>query len=78
MDHFVGFVMHWLINKFMGRSRGEGQEFGPLPPPLEKSQVAIGSLEILVRTPLKKQLDPLGPIASRGRFVWPSVKYADE
>ena len=28
--------------------------------------------------PLEKQLDTLGPIASRGRFVWPSVKYVNE
>ena len=36
------------------------------------------SLEILVRTPLERQLEPLGPIASRGRFVRPSVNYADD
>ena len=36
------------------------------------------SLEILVQTPLEKQLDPMGPIASRGRFVRPSVKYVDD
>ena len=36
------------------------------------------SLEILVRTPLEKQLDPLGPITSRWRFVRPSVKYTGD
>ena len=42
------------------------------PPPLSgKLQVAICFLEILVQTPHphEKQLDPLGPIASRGRFI---------
>ena len=42
--------------------------------PLEK----FFSLEILVRTSLEKQLDPLGPIASRGRSERPSVKYVDD
>ena len=27
--------------------------------------------------PLEKQLDPLGSIASRGRYLRPSVKYVD-
>ena len=36
------------------------------------------SLEILVQTPLKKQLDALGPIASQGRSVQVSVKYVDD
>ena len=47
--------------------------FGPLFP--GKIKVAIFSLEILIRTPHEKQLDPSGPIASRGRYVQPSVKY---
>ena len=51
--------------------RGRGQP--------EKSQVIMYvSLEILVQTPLEKQLDPLGPIASRGRSVWHAVKYLDD
>ena len=37
---------------------------GPDPP--RKSPVC---LEILVGTPGEKQMDPSGPIASRGRFV---------
>ena len=43
------------------------------PPSLGKSQVAIDFL----RTSLEKQLDPSGPIASRRRFVRPSVNYVD-
>ena len=31
--------------------------------------------ELLVRTPLKEQLELFGAIASRKRSVWPSVKY---
>ena len=34
-------------------------------------------LEILVRNFLQMQLDPSGPIASRGRYVGPSVKNVD-
>ena len=44
-------------------------------------QVAIGFLRNHGTDPLKKQLDPLGPIASRGesiRFIRPSVKYVDD
>ena len=63
----------------MGESRGEGTVGPDPPPPLQKHKWRIGSsLEILVRTPLEKQLDPLGPIASRGRFVRPSVKNIDD
>ena len=36
------------------------------------------SLEILVWTLIEKQLDPSGPMASRGRSVQPSVKYVDD
>ena len=53
-----------------------GWVFGPLSP--GKIKVAIFSLEILIRTPLEKQLDPSGPIVSRGRYVQPSVKYVDD
>ena len=38
--------------------------------PSGKSQVTICFLR-------NTGTDPLGPIASRGRFVWPSVKYFD-
>ena len=41
------------------------------PDPMEKHKLL---LEILVQTSIEKQLDPLGPIASLGRFVRPSVK----
>ena len=37
-----------------------------------------GSLEILVRNPFERQLNPLGPIASRRRSVRPSMKYFDK
>ena len=43
-----------------------------------KSQVAIGLLRNTGTDPLEKQLDPLGPIASQGRFVRPSVKNVDD
>ena len=46
--------------------------------PFGKSPVAIGFLEVLVQTPLEKQLDPSGPIASRGRSARPSAKYVDD
>ena len=36
------------------------------------------SLETLAPTPLKKKLDPKGPIASQESFIWPSVKYVDD
>ena len=61
----------------MGGSRGGGAG-GPDPPPLGKSQVAICFLRKSGTDPLKKQLDPMGPIASRGRSVRPSVKYVDD
>ena len=61
----------------MGRSRGGGERGSGLLLP-GMSQVAKVSLEILVRTPLEMQLDPLGPTASRGRIVRPSVKYVDD
>ena len=42
--------------------------------PLGKSQVTIGILRKTGTDHLEKHLDPLGPIASRGRSVQPSVK----
>ena len=44
------------------------------PDPTGKSKVAICFLRNIGTDPLEKQLDPLGPIASRGRSVRPSVK----
>ena len=58
----------------MGRSRGGT---GGLDPP-ENPKLIYASLEKLVRTRLTKQLDPLGPVASQGRSVRPSVKYVDD
>ena len=44
-----------------------------------KSQVAIGFFRNSGTHPLpEKQLGPSGPITSRRRFVWPSVKYAGD
>ena len=53
---------------------GGGRGYG-LPSPLGNHKLLYVSLEILVRTLLEKQLDP---IASRGRSVWPPVIYVDE
>ena len=50
---------------------------GSTPPPPGKSQVAIGFLRNTDMDPPREAIGSLGPIASRGRFVWPSVKYAD-
>ena len=52
---------------FMGVSRGGGPEGGGGPDPHWNNMWQKVCFEILVRTPLKKQLDPSGPIASRGR-----------
>ena len=43
-----------------------------------KSQVAICFLRNTGKDPLKKQLVPLGSIASPGRSLQPSVKYVDD
>ena len=62
-----------------GHMRGS-QGAGGLDPHGE-SQVVIGFLRNIgtpVRTTLEEQLDPSGPIASRGRFELPSVKYVDK
>ena len=40
--------------------------------------MTIDSLRNTSTDPLEKQLGPLGPITSQGRFVRPSVKYVDE
>ena len=49
----------------------------PPPPPGNPKLLYVPS-EILVRASLEKQLDPLGPIVSQGRFVRPSVQYIDD
>ena len=45
------------------------------PPPTGKSQALKGFLRNTGTDPPREQLDPLGPIASRGGFLQPSVKY---
>ena len=47
-------------------------------PYLENHKLLFVSLEILARTSPKEQLDPSGPIASRGRSVRPYVNYVDD
>ena len=59
-----------------GPIRRWGQGLRTLP--LVKSQVAKGFLRNSGMDPLERQLDPLGPIASRRRSVRPSVKYFDK
>ena len=56
------------VHDLGGSSGGTG---GSDPPPPGK----YVSIKILAMTPLEKQLDPLGPIASQGRSVPTSVKY---
>ena len=54
---------------------------GDPDPHLGKLQVAIGVLRntgTFVRTSLEKQLDPLGPIAFRGRYAQPFLKCVEE
>ena len=46
--------------------------------PPGKSQVVIGFFMKSGTDPLRKQLDPWGPIASRGGCVRPFVKYVDD
>ena len=48
---------------------GEGQGVRASPKWLKVT------FEILEQTPLKKQLDPMGPMTSRRRFVRLSTKY---
>ena len=57
----------------MRGSRGRGGTGGPNPP--VKSQVAIGFLRNSGTDPPREAIGPLGPSASRGGFVRPSVKY---
>ena len=63
----------------MGESRGGDRQSGPpVPTPLENHKWLEVSLEVLVWTSLEGQLDsfgpqlyPLGPLASRRRYVLP-------
>ena len=77
-DHFAQAAKHILIRKYfchaiylldvlMGGSKGVWETGGP-----GKTQAALGVLEILIQYPLKKQVDLVGPFASRWMFVWPS------
>ena len=58
----------------MGGSRGEGGSESGSP---GKSQVAIGFLRNTGMDLTREAIGPEGPIASRGRIVRQSVKYAD-
>ena len=51
---------------------------GSRPPPPGKSEVAKDFLINTGTDPFEKQLDPMGPIAARGRSVRPSVEYIDD
>ena len=68
--------MPYVINHVDG-SRGVGGDvyMGSGPPWKITSGYTMVSVEILVWTPLPRQL---GPIASRGRFIRPSLKYVNE
>ena len=63
---------YWVTSRIMGRTREGRGALDPLH--LENHKLLFVSLEILEWIPLKKQLDPMGPIAFWGRSVWPSVK----
>ena len=68
-------IMLWRCPP-IGGSRGEQ---GDTPPPSQENhKLLLVSLEIRPRTPDEMQLDPLGPTASRGRPILPSVKYVDD
>ena len=58
--------------------RGEDRGSGPPPTPMENQKLLYVYLEILVRTPIEKHLDPLCSIASRRRSVRHCVKYLDD
>ena len=60
--------LHGIVH--LNFQRGGGGAGGS--DPQGKSQVAIGFLRNTGTDPLEKQLD-LGPVASRGRFVRPSI-----
>ena len=61
LSHFTSYTT--CISHRQIKRGTEGQE------PLEKHKLLYVSFEILARTPVEKQLDPRGPIASRGRFI---------
>ena len=65
---FRNFVLHWMT--CADPEGGQG-----VLTPSGKSQVAIGFHRNTGMDPQEKQLDPLGPIASRGRSILCSVKY---
>ena len=71
--HVFGDSMTILFLSILKATGGESRDgtVGP-DPPLENHELVYVSLEILVRTPIEKQFDPMCPIASRGRFVRPS------
>ena len=71
-------VTKWIIHNTIRGSRGGWGWAGGPDPPREKSQVTIGILRKTGTDHLEKHLDPLSPIASRGRSVQPSVKYVDD
>ena len=65
-------ISHGRIQRGGGGGRGSG------PSILENHKWLKISLELLVRIPLERRLDPSGPVASRLRnFEWSSVKYVD-
>ena len=75
-------LIHISCDKAHGRiQRGGGGEGGGWGRPSlthileKKSQVAFGFLRNTGTDPLEKQF---GPIASRGRFIRPFVKYLDD
>ena len=69
---FCGYCSIFFINLwFPCREEGRG------PDHLVKSQLTVGFLRNTGTDFLEKQLDPLGPTASRVRPVRPSVKYVD-
>ena len=60
----------------IGESWREIGETGSSDPFLE-NYVSIGFFRNTGTDPLEKRLKSLGPIASRGRFLWLYVKYVD-
>ena len=60
----------FVVSSFRDKFSCADRKFG--------SQVAIDSLKNTGTDPLREATGPhLGPIASRWRSVWPSLKYAD-
>ena len=62
-----------IVNEQIQRGMGGGQAKGP------DYKMLNVFLEILFRTDSPREaIGPEGPIASRGRSIWPSVKYVQE